>query len=283
LVANRNRAYLGIIKPAPLDSASLLVATLGTENPILMQTSHSEFQLQAADGACETHAFHPEKAGEWPAILMYMDGIGMRPALWRIAERIAAEGYFVLLPDLFYRVGFRAADAKAVFTDPEIRADLLTRVMPSASPANVMRDSDAFLAYIDSQPNVRHGKFAVTGYCMGGRLAIYAAGHYSDRVAAGASYHGGGLATDSPDSPHKLASQMAARLYIAGAMEDASFDDAQKERLRQALLDGGVDFELETYNARHGWVPDDTLSYDPAAAERHYETLGQLLKTTFVE
>jgi carboxymethylenebutenolidase len=238
---------------------------------------HTQIEIQTEDGRCEAHAFRPDGAGSWSPVLMYMDGIGIRPALFEIAERIAGEGYYVLLPDLFYRVGFRAADAKTVFTDPTTRADLMTRVMPSASAANIMRDTEAFLAHFDAQRSVRPGPIGLTGYCMGGRLSLYAAGHYGDRVAGAASYHGSGMATDAPDSPHRLAPQVTARVYIAGAIEDPGFDDAQKERLRRALADAEVDFTLETIPARHGWVPSDTPVHEPVQAERHFTTLFALL------
>jgi carboxymethylenebutenolidase len=167
-----------------------------------------------------------------------------------------------------------------MFTDPAVRADWMARVLPAASAANIMRDTEVFLAHFDAEPNVKHGRIGITGYCMGGRLSLYAAGHFGDRIAAAASYHGGGLATDAPDSPHRLAPRMTARVYVAGAIEDRGFDDAQKARLEQALTEAGVDHRIETYNARHGWVPRDTPVHDPAATERHWQTLFDLFAGT---
>jgi carboxymethylenebutenolidase len=238
---------------------------------------HREFRLEAADGSCEAHAFHPEEDAPWPAVLMYMDGIGMRPALHEIAARIAEAGYYVLLPDLFYRIGFRARDAKALFSDPAARKELMEKVLPTATPEKIMKDTSVFLQHFEAQGNVRSDTIGITGYCMGGRMAVYAAGHFGSRVACSAAFHPGGLATDRPDSPHRLAPSITAQLYIAGAIEDANFDDAQKERLREALTAAGVDFTLETYPARHGWVPSDTPVHDPAQAERHYDNLFALL------
>jgi len=97
---------------------------------------HTQLEIETADGRCPTHAYHPSGGGPWPGVIMYMDGIGMRPALMEIAERIANSGYYVLLPNLFYRVEFDASHGMKVFTDPDLRKDLMTRVMPSASPAN---------------------------------------------------------------------------------------------------------------------------------------------------
>ena len=240
---------------------------------------HTRLQIETADGHCPTHVYHPEGSGPWPAVIMYMDGIGMRPALMEIAERIANDGYYVLLPDLFYRVEFDARHGMKVFTDPDLRRDLMTRVMPSASSANVMRDTEVLLAHLGAQREARSERIGITGYCMGGRLAVYAAGHFGDRVAAAASYHGGGLATDAPDSPHRLASNMKGRVYVAGAIKDANFDDAQKARLDQALTEAGVDHTIETYEALHGFVPRDTPVHDEAATARHWKTLLALFAT----
>ena len=244
---------------------------------------HTELrQIETADGPCPTHAYHPEGSGPWPAVIVYMDAGGVRPAMMEIAERIAGAGYYVLLPDLFHRIEFDASQSMRLFTDPEYRRDLFARVIPAASPANVVRDTEALLAHLDARLEVRAGGIGVTGYCMGGRLALYVAGHFGDRVAAAAAYHAGGLATDSPDSPHRLAPRMKARVYVAGAIRDANFDDAQKARLEQALTEAGVDHEIETYPALHGFVPRDTPVHDEAATARHWETLltlfGQTLK-----
>ena len=241
---------------------------------------HTRLQIETADGRCPTHAYHPSGGGPWPGVIMYMDGIGMRPPLMEIAERIANSGYYVLLPNLFYRVEFDASHGMKVFTDPDLRKDLMTRVMPSASPANVMRDTEALLAHLAAQSEARSERIGITGYCMGGRLAVYAAGHFGDRVAATASYHGGGLATDAPESPHRLAPNMKARVYVAGAIKDPNFDDAQKARLEQALTEAGVDHTIETYQALHGFVPRDTPVHDEAATARHWETLLALFAAT---
>ena len=242
--------------------------------------SHTSIQLHTADGTCPAHVFQPDGAGPWPGVLMCMDGLGIRPALFEMGERLAAGGYYVLLPDLFYRVGSVAIDPKKLFSDPEVQKEWMTRVLPAASTANMMRDVPAFLDYLAAQPNVRQPKFGTTGYCMGGRISLAAAGRFPDRFAAAASYHGGGLATDAPDSPHLLAPAMKARVYVGGAIEDRGFDDAQKERLERALTDAGVVHVIETYQARHGWVPSDTPVHDAVAAERHWETLLDLFKQT---
>jgi carboxymethylenebutenolidase len=236
--------------------------------------------VRTDDGICPTHLFEPDGQGPWPGVVMFMDGLGVRPALFAMAERLAAGGYIVALPDLYYRSGFKVGDASTLFSDPVRRADFFSRIAPTVSAANIMRDMPALLALLDSRPAVLAGPIGTTGYCLGGRLSLVAAGTFPDRVAAAASYHGGGLATDAPDSPHRLAPSMKARVYVGGAIEDSGFDDAQKQRLEDALRDAGVDHVIETYQAKHGWVPSDTAAHDPVAAERHWQTLFQLFGET---
>jgi carboxymethylenebutenolidase len=240
---------------------------------------HDTIEIRTGDGVCPAHVFEPEGRGRWPGVLFFMDGLGVRPALFEIGERLARAGYHVLLPDVYYRTGFQPP-GNALFTDPVIRADWTARVLPTVSIANIMRDVPAFFAHLEARAELPEGRIGVTGYCLGGRLSLATAGHFPDRVMAAASYHGGQLATDAPDSPHRLAPVMQARVYVAGAIEDPGFDDAQKQRLENALTAAGVDHRVETYNARHGWVPSDTPVHDVAATERHWETLLELLGGT---
>ncbi len=241
---------------------------------------HTTTEIETQDGRCPAHIFHPEGEGPWPGAILYMDGIGIRPALFDMAERLANAGYYVLLPDLFYRLGPTSFDAKTLFTDPVQREDFMKRVLPSATIANVMRDTSAFLAFLDAQPRVHDGKIGVTGYCMGGRMSFAAAGHFPESIAAAASYHPSGLQTDAPDSPHKLAARITARLYVGRAKEDAGFDETQMLRLERTLSEAGVRHTIETYDARHGWVPADTPVHDPLEAERHWQTLFELFGGT---
>jgi carboxymethylenebutenolidase len=240
-----------------------------------------QITIQTRDGHCRSFVFRPDGTGPWPAVLVYMDGLAIRPAMLEIGERLAASGYFTLLPDLFYRSGpYEPMDPKRVFADPEQRRILMEKFMAPATPANVMADTAAFLEFIAAQPDVKPGPVGVTGYCMGGLMALTAAGTYPQRIAAAASYHGGRLATEAPDSPHRLAGTMTARIYVAGATEDASFPPEMKSRLQEALTQAGVTHLIETYPARHGWVFRDTPVYDAAAAERHWQTLLALFAST---
>jgi carboxymethylenebutenolidase len=237
--------------------------------------------IPTRDGVCPAHVFHPAGRGPWPAVLVFMDGVGIRPALLEIGQRLSEPGYFVLLPDLFYRSGpYAPMDARTLFSDPQQVQLLRTKFMAQATPANIMSDTRALLDYLAAQPEVRPGAIGTTGYCMGGGLSLTAAGTYPDRIAAAASYHGGRLATDAPESPHLLAPKIKARVYVAGASEDPSFPDDQKARLEEAFTRAGVDHRIETYPARHGWVPRDTPVHDAAATERHWQTLFALLDST---
>jgi carboxymethylenebutenolidase len=210
-----------------------------------------------------------------------MDGLGIRPAMLEIGERLARNGYFTLLPDLYYRSGpYEPMNPHVIFTDPEKRKVLMEKYFALATPANIMSDTRAFLDFLTARPEVKSGPIGTTGYCLGGLLSLTAAGTYPDRVAAAASYHGGQLANDEPDSPHRLAPNMRARVYVAGAVEDRSFPDEMKQRLEDALTSAGVDHRIETYPARHGWVFHDTPVYDATASERHWQSMLQLFGST---
>jgi carboxymethylenebutenolidase len=238
-------------------------------------------EITTKDGTCPSYVSRPLGAPPWPAVLVFMDGLGIRPAMLEIGERLATHGYFVLLPDLYYRSGpYEPMNPHTVFTDSEQRKTLMEKFFSLATVANIMSDTAAFLDYLAAQPDVKAGRIGTTGYCMGGLMSLAAAGTYPDRIVATASYHGGRLATDAPDSPHLLAPRMKSRVYIAGAIEDASFPDDMKAKLEAALTAAGVDHTIETYQARHGWVFRDTPVYDEAAAERHWQTLLALFTAT---
>jgi carboxymethylenebutenolidase len=239
-----------------------------------------KIEIKTRDGLCPSYVFRPEGQGPWPGVLFFMDGPGIRPALFEMGERLAGAGYVVLMPDLFYRSGpYAPMDPKVVFSDPEKRKVVIEKYFGPANAANVMSDTGYFLDWLGASPEVKKGGVGVTGYCMGGRMALFAAGTYGERVAAMASYHGGNLAADQPDSPHLLAPKIKAKVYVAGAIEDQSFPDAQKQVLEEALTAAGVDHKIETYPAHHGWVPRDTAAYDEACSERHWATLLALYKS----
>ena len=241
----------------------------------------AKIEIATRDGKCPSYVFHPKEGRFWPAVLVFMDGLGIRPAMLELAERLATNRYFVLLPDLYYRSGpYEPMDPHIVFTDPEKRKILMEKFFALATPANIMSDTSAFLNFIAAQNEVKPGGIGTTGYCMGGLMSLTAAGTYPDRIVAAASYHGGRLATDAPDSPYLLAPRIKARVYVAGAIEDQSFPDDMKVRLETALTEAGVDHKIETYQAKHGWVFRDTPVYDASAAERHWQSMLSLFEAT---
>ncbi len=241
----------------------------------------SKIEIETADGVCPSYVYRPTTPGPWPAVLVFMDGVGIRPAMLEVGERIAKHGYFVLLPDLFYRAGpYEPMDPKKVFGDPAQLKILREKFFAAAQTPLIMNDTKTFLDWIAAQPDVKPGPIGTTGYCMGGRLSVVAAAKYPNRIAATAAYHPGGLATDAADSPHTLAPEIKSRVYVAGAIEDPSFTDEAKARFEEALTKAGVEHEVVTFPAKHGWVFSDTPVYDAAQSERHYETLFALLDRT---
>jgi len=235
--------------------------------------------IPTPDGEARAYSFRPEGDGPWPAVIFYMDAPAIRPALFQMCERLAGHGYFVLLPDMFWRAGpYEPINLREAMKDEETRRATFGKLMATTDPEKSTRDTGAFLEWLSAQPDVKGGKVGCTGYCMGAALALRAAGHYPDRIVAAGGFHGGRLATDAPDSPHLLAPQIKAKVYIGGADEDAGFPPEQADRLREALTAAGVDNTVEIYaGARHGYAPPDMPVYDEAASERHWRELLALL------
>lgn len=224
----------------------------------------TRIEIATEDGVAPAFVFGEDGA---PQVVMLSDGLGMRPAMHALAARLAGAGYRVLLPDVFYRLGpYTAPDAKALFSDPAVRAAWSAR-HTVLTPAGMVRDIGAYLAWFGAGP------VGVVGYCMGGRLALMAAAAYPDRIAAAAAYHPGGLVTDADDSPHRAFGKIRAKVYVGAATEDTTLTDAQRQTVADTLAAAGVDHELEVYPARHGWVPSDMPVHDPAATERHWQTM----------
>ena len=241
--------------------------------------SQEKVAIPTRDGVCPSYVFRPAGTGPWPPVLVFMDGIGIRPAMLEIGEQLSAHDYLVLLPDLYYRSGpYAPMNAKTVFSDPEQRKVLGEKFMSKATLPNLMSDAAYFVGFLSAHPDARTGGVGTTGYCMGGAASIAAAGTYPERIVAAAAYHPGRLATDAPESPHRLAPRIKARVYVAAAMDDASFPEEMKARFEQALRDAGVDYAIETYPAKHGFVFSDTPAFDAKARARHWETLLKLFR-----
>ncbi|MER6633434.1 dienelactone hydrolase family protein [Streptomyces sp. NPDC000987] len=237
------------------------------------------------DGVADACLVHPGDGGPHPGVLLFMDAFGIRPHLRSMADRLAGAGYTVLLPNLFYRHGRTPVFDLPEFIDPAARPEIwqqISPVMRSLTPDLAMRDAGAYLRWMADSPLVADGPVALTGYCMGARLALRTAGAYPDRVAAAAGFHGGQLATDAPDSPHLAAGNITAELYFGHADDDPSMPPEQMKILEDALTAAGVRHRCEVYpGARHGYTQADTAAYQEEGAERHWAVLLDLLERTF--
>jgi len=245
--------------------------------------SRLDVAIKTRDGACPASLFTPAGSkGPWPAVIFFMDGLGIRPVMWEMGQRLADGGYVVLLPDLYYRLGSYPPMVPAeVLADPKRREGLM-KFVNSLDRDRKIADAQAFIEFLSSRPDVEGGRFGATGYCMGGNCSLTAAGAFPDRFAAAASFHGGNLASDKLDSPHLFLGKGTGRIYVAGAIEDASFTDEQKARLEQSLTEAGVDHLIETYPARHGFAVPDLPVYDKDAAERHWESTFRFFGETLL-
>jgi carboxymethylenebutenolidase len=248
-----------------------------------------DVQIATPDGLCEAAFFHPA-TGRHPAVLIWTDAFGLRPSFRDMGRRLAAEGYAVLVPNPFYRVAKSPVlgDISSFdFSKDSDRAKLTPLMSSIQAPGAVERDASAFVPFLFAQGAVDAGrKMGVQGYCMGGPLMMRTAAAFPDKVGAGASFHGGGLVTDKPESPHLLAPRIKARLYIAVAANDDARDPEAKDKLRAAFAAAKVQAEIEVYpGAQHGWcVPDMPARngqpiYSRPDAERAWAKLLALYRT----
>ncbi|MGW1735762.1 dienelactone hydrolase family protein [Streptomyces sp. NPDC001937] len=237
--------------------------------------------IPTQDGTADAYLTHPDDSTPHPAVLLYMDAFGLRPHLKEMADRLARAGYTVLVPNVFYRHGRAPVVELPDVIDPARRPEIFERLGPiitSLTPDLAMRDADAYLRWLAASPLSTDGPVGITGYCMGARLALRTAGTYPERVAAMAGFHGGRLATDSPDSPHLLADRITAELYFGHADQDPSLPPEQIDRLDEALTAAGVRHHSEIYTgAHHGFTQADTAAYDSTADKRHWIALLALL------
>ena len=242
--------------------------------------NQQQISIQTKDGVCKTWVLTPEGKGPWPAVIFYMDGFGIRPAMIEMANHIAKQGYIVLLPDLYYRSGAYGPFVPAEVLKGNFRA-IIGPIMASTNNHQAAEDTSAFLSYLDRRDDVASKKVGTVGFCMGGGMALTAAGYYPDRVAAAASFHGGNLATDLPTSPHLVIPQLKAEVYIAGADQDHGYPPEMAQRLEAALTQAGVRHKCEIYEGKmHGWMKPDMPVYDAQAAERGWRELFALYART---
>lgn len=240
---------------------------------------HEQIDIITHDGTCPSHLFTPGDGARGPAVIFYMDAGGIRPAMVAMAARLARAGYVVLLPDLFYRFGPYGPLVPAEVFAGDFRA-ILGPMMATTGHAVAAADTEAFLAFLGSRPEVAGDRCGAVGFCMGGGMAITAAGRWPTRFAAVASFHGGNLATDAPDSPHLHAPHLQAELHIGAASNDASYPPAMAARFEQALALAQVRHAARTYPAAHGWMMPDFPVFDAAAAEDGWRAMLDLFGRT---
>ncbi|MQA15881.1 MAG: dienelactone hydrolase family protein [Pseudonocardiaceae bacterium] len=236
--------------------------------------------IPTPDGVCDAFVAYPQDGGPYPGVVFYMDAIGLRPVLYDMARQLAAEGYYVLLPNVFYRQGRAPLIDLDTALRPENLGELRSTIMPfmtALTPDTVERDAAVYLDHLAGQPQVRSGPVGLTGYCMGGALVVRTAAAQPERVAVAASFHAGNLATEAADSPHRQADRVRAELYIGHADQDDSMPAEQIQRLEQALDAAGNQYHSELYSgAGHGFTMVDLPVYDQAAADRHWDRLREL-------
>ncbi len=246
-----------------------------------MAIHREELDVRTPDGVAHAWTWRGGD-GPRPAVLMFPDAYGVRPALQQMAERLAGLGYAVLLPNVFYRAGdYRPFDKATVWDDPPER-ERLRALIQSLTPDRVRADAGAYLDALAALAHVRKDRIGATGYCMGGRLSFLTAALHPDRVRAAASFHGGGLVTDAPDSPHRLADRVKASIYLAVADGDRGCTPEHQGALAAALGAAHVAYAIELYRGkRHGFaVPDHPGAYDADAADRHWRRLESFLGET---
>jgi carboxymethylenebutenolidase len=251
-----------------------------TASPTASGVTESEVTITTPDGSCDAYFVHPAQ-GTHPAILVWPDIFGLRPAFRQMGKRLAEAGYAVLVVNPFYRIKKApTAPEHADFDDPATRAALIA-LASSLSATTAATDARAFVPWLDQQAAVdKQRKVGTTGYCMGGPLVMRTAAALPDRIGAAASFHGGGLVTDKPDSPSLLIPQMKAHFLIAIAANDDTRQPEAKETLKAAFGKANLPAEIEVYaGAQHGWCPPGSKVYNHDAAEKAWARQLALFKT----
>src|SRR4029079_11739258 len=231
--------------------------------------TESDVTIKTPDGTCDAHFAHPAAATA-PAVLVWPDIFGLRPAFRQMGKRLAESGYSVLVVNPFYRA-MKAPTAPAGAKTP------IADVRPLAQQLNEttqMTDAKAFIAWLDKQPSVaKNRKMGTQGYCMGGPIAFRTSAAVPERVGAVASFHGGGLVTDQPNSPHLQASKTKAHFLIAVASNDDQRSPNEKNVLKETFEKAKLPAEIEVYSGAHGWCPPDSRVYNEPDAEKAWTRL----------
>jgi carboxymethylenebutenolidase len=243
------------------------------------ETKDSEVEIKTPDGTADAYFVHPA-TGKHPGVLIWPDIFGLRPAFKQMGKRLAESGYSVLVVNPFYRTKKApTAPDHPDFSDPPTR-QMLMSLHDSLSPATAKTDAKAFISYLDSEAAVdKKRKIGTTGYCMGGPLVFQTAAAVPNRVGAGATFHGGGLVTDKPDSPSLLIPTMKAQYLIAIAENDDQKQPDAKSKLRADFDKAHLKAEIEVYKGTmHGWCPPDSAVYNQEQAEKAWGRLLVLFK-----
>jgi carboxymethylenebutenolidase len=239
-----------------------------------------DVNVPMASGISDSALFYPEGKGPWPAVLVWTDILGLRPVFREMGRRLAAEGYVVLVPNPFYRnAKAPVVDGSFDFSKPEDRAKVMPMAAALTADANIS-DAKAYVAFLDAQPQTnKKKKMGVQGYCMGGPLTFRTAATAPDRVGAAATFHGGGLVTDKPDSPHLLIPKMKAEVLCCVADNDDKRDPAAKDKLKEAFAEAHLKATVEVYEGcNHGWTVRGSQVYNEAGAEKAWAELTALYK-----
>jgi carboxymethylenebutenolidase len=247
------------------------------------EVKESEVNIKTPDGTADAYFVHPA-SGSAAAVLVWPDIFGLRPAFKQMGKRLAESGYSVLVVNPFYRKQKApTAPPNPDFSNPETRQQLMT-LAGALNATTHVTDAKAFVAWLDAQPSVdKKKKIGTTGYCMGGPIVMRTAAAIPERIGAGGSFHGGGLATAAPDSPHLLVPKMKASFLFAIAENDDKQDPASKDKLRAAFDAAKLPAEIEVYTgAQHGWCPPDSRVYNEAQAEKAWTRMLALFKTALV-
>lgn len=264
-------------------SAAGLVASAASANAALAVTE-TEVEIKTPDGVADGVFIHPS-TGTHPGVLVWTDIMGLRPAFRDMGRRLAAEGYAVLTPNPFYRSGKVPREGLGLnFQDPDARGKMMQLMGGLTAPGAAERDAAAFVAWLDNQPQVKKSaKLGTAGYCMGGPLIMRTAASQPGRIGAAASFHGGGLVTDKPESPHLMIPKMKANMLIAVAVDDDAKQPDAKSVLKAAFEANKLKAEIEVYaDAKHGWCVPGSPVHNPAQADRAFERLLALFKTSLV-
>jgi len=237
----------------------------------------TDVEIKTADGTCDAALFHPPGTGRWPGAIIFTDILGLRPVFRDMGRRLATSGYTVLVPNPFYRTRKAPVIEGAFdFTKPDDRAKLTPLTAP-LSRATQITDTTAYVDWLHAQKSVNgRKKMGVSGYCMGGPFTLVAASVAPERIGALGSFHGGGLVTDKPDSPHLLIAKIKAASYLGVANNDDQRQPDAKDKLTAAYAATGVPAAVEVYPANHGWCVKDNPTYDAASAERAWAHLTSL-------